>query len=711
MESYIRYEKWTFPADKIMSGNLYLASSLLATSLEPNTFTPVVECDDPAIMAFERNTPLLYYEKPDQPMVFRVQSIERIAPKLYQVSSSSTLGLLCEGLHYGGIYTGEEAEEVIASICGTVPFIVKSALKHTKLYGYLPIAVPRDNLSQVLFALGATLKTDLDGVLRIEGFWDGISRAVGPERMYIESTVKYAAVVTDVSVTEHQYREGSEEKQLFEGTTLEGDIIKFSEPIHSLTAHGFTILDHGANWAKLSAGSGTLNGKAYAHSTREVTRHIQDAATPNIKTVSDATLISLVNSQAAANRLANFYQWRETVDIPMIYHGEQPGDRIAGFHPFDRAGTNYCLQSADITLSNTLKAQTKGLVGFVPLKIEDVEYRDVVEVILEDGEWTAREDGEIIVVLIGGGQGGWSGREGADAAGSGSGAPGGVGGAGGVGGDGGKIYQFSLEVKAGDRFQVIIGKGGNSGGYLPGFDIPPFDPGPWTWSNGDTVFGEFTSASGASDPNGFLEVLTNTVYARQGSPGTRGGDGGKSGYVGAFAGSEISGSDGDSVIAPDTEETYPGGKGGSSVGATLIGAPPGDPFAALAYGGGGGGAAVGESGKNGTSGYVLTTNSVGGSGGAGGSAAKQPEKPSIRGTGGTGGHGGGGGGAGGSALAYGGGGTVGAPGKGGAGTKGGEGADGAVIIYYGAKVETASGQLVGKNGRMILDRFGRSIIM
>ena len=59
----------------------------------------------------------------------------------------------------------------------------------------------------------------------------------------------------------------------------------------------------GANWARVSAGSGTLTGKTYIHNTRQVSKAVQEANTPNVKTVEDATLVSLANSTAVAQRL------------------------------------------------------------------------------------------------------------------------------------------------------------------------------------------------------------------------------------------------------------------------------------------------------------------------------------------------------------------------------------------------------------------------
>ena len=411
----IRYLDHVFgEEDDIKKGNCYLVGTLLGDSLSINTLEFDVESDDSTLTQFKRNDPVIYEHNGKQIGIFYVQNIERIGATTYSFSAVSALGILAEGKHYGGIYTGQTVAEILPDICGTVPYEIKTNLTEIKLYGWLPIASPRDNLAQVLFAIGAMIKTDLGGVLRIESLWDGISGELTQNQMYEGPSVKYNSAVTQVVVTEHQYVEGGEETKLFEGTAQQGDIITFNSPMYELVADGFSILESGANYAKVSGGSGTLKGRAYIHNTREVVRDVSEAAEPNIKTVKDATLVSLVNSTAVAERLANYFQWTETIQAPIVYQGEVPGNRVATWHPYDKTGVTACLESADINLSNTLKADETLLVGFVPPKAS-AEYYDTMELIDEDTTWTV-PDGvtSLRVVLIGGGSGGSGGASGED---------------------------------------------------------------------------------------------------------------------------------------------------------------------------------------------------------------------------------------------------------------------------------------------------------
>lgn len=729
MTHYIDYLNWNFTSDKIGEGNLYLVTSLLSSALEVNTLSAVVECSDPSILNFERNAPLRYYTRPDQPMIFRVQNIERAGPETYHISATSTLGLLTEGKHYGGIYTGQTAQEIIASICGSVPFIIKNNLAGTKLYGWLPIAAPRDNLSQVLFAIGAALKTDLDGVLRIAGLWDGVSGTVGKDELYQEAKVEHSAKVTQVVLTEHQYSEGGETKKLFEGTAQAGDIITFSGPMYALSASGFSIQESGANWAKVSGGSGALTGKEYVHNTRLITRNVQTANTPNIKTVDKATLVSLVNSSAVADRLAAFYKCTQTIDAPVVYKGENPGNIMSTYHPFDKSAVQACIQSADITLSGTLKAQEKSLVGFAPAQETGIEYEDRHETITSSGTWTV-PDGvtEVTVVCIGGGTGGYSGYKGSSTPVStqptltqtSSISPGScytgfypgegcLGGDGGQPGGGGKVFTQTISVTEGQSIQATIGVGG-SGGSSSSSGSNAGSQG------GVTVFGSVSSDSGSPSENGYTDIVSGIKYATPGTlVGIKGGKGGSRQRVASASDSIVIGesvTDRNGVTWSAGSVPSPSDRKTSSNGNFYAGSGKGM----------GGGAAAGGNGQAGSYGsataYSNRAYATGGTGGRGGNAAA-PAKTSVRGGGGNGGNGGGGGGGpglcgcerSGSTSSSGLNPSRGSAGPGGSGSNGGQGGDGIIILYYRIPKVVPAGQLVDKNNKMVLDRLGRRIIV
>lgn len=618
-------------------------------------------------------TPVLLNRNETQYGRYYLKSIKRVGVSNYHVSAVSAMSLLSESDHMGGIYTGQTAENIIRDICGSVPVIVQSPLSSVKLYGWLPLATRRDNLSQVLFALGATVKTDLNGVLRVAGLWNGIIGTIGPERIYQDAGVDYGSKVTQVSVTEHQYLLGGEVTQLFDGATRDGDLITFPGPMYDLTATGFTIWERGANYARVSAGSGKLEGRAYIHNTRQITRDVSPGGTPNVKSVTEATLVSLVNAQSVADRLAAYYKSTETVDAAVVYDGETPGDVLLVHHPYDGKMVKACLESADITLSNTLKAQSRLLVDYIPPKPSAGNYNSMA-VLTQDGDWTAPATGLIEAVLIGGGDGGNAGEPGQYGTMGSRYGEGGDGGQPGQYGAGGKIYRVMIQVTAGQRLHAVIGRGGAGGTQAS----------PGGVAGTPTTFGNYSSASGASVPSGFYEETTGRTYATKGADGVAGGKGNGT-------------QDGNNVVYKG-QTYYPGSNAGGVSYKNFV-----------AYGGRGGGAAAGANGNPGTEGYMDSGIATGGNGGRG--ATPVPgENGTVPGQGGGGGHGGGGGGGNGGASGTSGYTWPGDAGSGAPGSNGGAGVNGVLIVYYSLPVQTRGGALVDANKRIVLDAMGRLIV-
>nr|DAW18005.1 MAG TPA: hypothetical protein [Caudoviricetes sp.] len=707
----ITYKSWTFLFSQTESAKPTREQSLSCESISADTLTAVVRCNDPTIMAFAKNDPIRVWENDSDASMqtYYLRSITRTGATSYRLVAWSAVGLLAAMAHKGGIYTGQTVAEAVKEICGNVPVVVKSVFANTKLYGWLPYCQPkadrrgksaRDNLVQVLFAIGAYLTTDLNGVLHIDALWDGVSSTIGSNRMYASGgKVSYSDPISAVTVTEHQYIAGTDEKELFSGTSQQGDIITFSEPMHSLTATGFTILESGANYAKISSGSGSLKGKPYIHNTRLVTQTVTENAAENVKSVTDATLVSLVNSSAAAKRLADYYKCRETITNGIVSGQEKPGHVVSVYHPYDKKMVSACIVSLDTTMSGTLKSEMAALVGFLPPQPETTEYYDERIVLTGSGEWTVPEGvTSLRVVLVEHGADGLDGSSGASGGsvslivtdaeakpgGTWSRQPGagGAGGAGGEGGLGGRILSADLDVFSGTVFAYS--------------------------ADTTTTFGTLSAQNGSRSDAGFTDPVTGDVFGKKGNDGSAGGDGGGGGSAnssnfnpgengtGVPPNTGGAGSEGNYKRFEESETVYKNG------------------YLLVAGGTGGGGAAVGNNGQDAV--QPLTS---GVRAGAGANAAP-PSGAVNYGCGGYGGNGGGGGGgASGLYLRHGAYMYDGTPsgtwldlagGSGGSGSTGGPGGDGCIIIYYRKKKELQSGWLKDKNGKPVLDRLGRRII-
>lgn len=668
---------------QLTAGDGLMELAPVSDALAADTLEFEVDNDDTSLTRYIPNDKLVYYYRDSQLGTFYVQSVDRVGKRSYRFSVLSAVGLLMGKTHYGGMYDGQTAEEIIQEICaGTgVRIQIKTIFRDYRLYGWLPIATARDNLSQVLFAIGAALKTLADGSLRVTSLYSGVGWVRSGDRCYTGGSVEYGAPVGRVIVTEHAWTAGGESGvSLFEGAAGEGDIIRFDQPVYDLKANGFTILESNCNYAKLSAGTGTLTGTRYLHNMRDVTRVVTDNGSD--VSVKEAWLVSLVNAVGVAERLADWYAHTETIRQNTVWAGEQAGDVMRIAHPYGGMA-EVCVTSTELAMSGTLKAQETGVVGYRPKSPESQTYYDYVQVLTGGGVWIVPEGvTSVTVVVIGPGTGGGGGSPGETNGeyGYGSyqssfgttihylgGGMAGEGGDPGTPGSPGKVLQVTMDVVPGQRIVYNCPVGGAGGGAS---------------ANGSagqpTTFGTLSSANGSVMENGYTDPITQTVYAQPGQPGIKGGKG---------TGADSTSQDwtlvqGENVVYNGV--TYrPGSTGKSNTG--------------NCSGGYGGGPAAGANGGNGQDAPTATSQRAQvGRGGNGATPVTPPQNPQIGG-GGHAGHGGGGGGGQGNGSNRASGYLVrNDPGTGGAGGRGGQGGNGGILLYYRKPSVVKSGRFWGR---------------
>ena len=750
----IRYKGVSYATDddiKVPSGILYEVKALRSDSLEANSLTVTVFSNDKAIMGFAKNDKVEYFRDGRRVGVYYLQTVERVGSAAYTLSALSALGRLITMRHVGGIYTGQTVAEVVHQICGPVEVMIESVYASRKLYGYLPYSNPdtrtgngrsaRDNLSQVLFAIGASLGTDENGVMRVEKLWDGVSAMITADQINEDgcSTV-YETPVSAVEITEHQWVKSGADVSLFDGTAEEGTLVTFSDPAYDLIGSGVTVRESGANYAILSAGTGTLTGKSYNHLTRIVRRTVTDGVEENVVTVSDATLVSLTNSVDVAKRMANYYRHRETIRVDVEPGTERAGRVAQIFHPWDKEMVQACVESRETVISGILNSQTSALVGFTPAQPESAEYFDVVEILTGSGEWEVPPDVTVYTrVLIGGAQGGWSGLPGGRAeesrveTGTTMGGSryafrdytnGGPGGSPGAPGAGGKVLTETVfNAVPGEKIPYSCGKGGKGGIYSADGSAP----GEFGTA---TTMGAVSSEKGASFDDGYTDINSGKKFAERGLAGVAGSKGRGRKYVEAedtyvdLPSPDIVVDGVHYTAGADNPIEKDGGAGDYTVA----------PYGYLAWkgqGGLGGGAAYKANGGQATDApdgkaVIYTTKASvtcwSGRGGKGADALPPDKEAKQYGRGGAGGNGGGG--AGGTGKAY----TrqrikdgltlkaaelipvqiSGDPGK---GSDGGEGADGCIILYYRKFGQVKAGPLVQKGGGLFFDRLNKLFIV
>lgn len=701
MRNEITVNADTYIDKQITSGSVFIVQSLDGDELQYDTlnFTLTLgkEVTEPPV--YKYGTEVIYRHRGNLVGKYYVTAMSRVGRNNYSISCVSPVGLLANLQHYGGIYSGISFSALLDEIVGgVIPFSVAPELENQLVYGWLPVSTRRDNLHQALFAMGAAAQKDENGDLLFKPLSDETHTEIPDGRIYISGSVKYPDSVTKVSISEHTFaaNDNDETVTLFEGlveseqitapsgAVVQGSLILFNDPMHSLVIDNGEILESGVNYAVLApAAECKLTGQKYTHTIRQITRPEASLAksddTENGINVTDATLISIANSENVADRLMSYYSSAKTITTDIVVDGERAGSAVQLTDPFGDL-TKGIIKSMDINMSNTLKAHTEIIADYSPGSVGN--FYNNLDVVSADGTWTVPEGTtKIRVVIIGGGDGGYSGAQGKDGGDGetstvgigfdwGAWGAGGEGGAKGQGGLGGRILVLSLKVEEGQTFDVVVGTGG-AGGVCAGIENAPGEDG------ADTIFGEYSSAAGTRSATGYTDLFGTTAY---GKPGTSGLSDGIDGIGGSAEGGGQP--EGDTITIDGV--TYVCGNRGKQAVATHSNDQGLVESTAAGGGGNGGGAAAGANGFDGEDGQAFAdetgATAIGGDGGNGATASIHGADGAEYGSGGQGGCGGGGGGGGGSGAFS----SVvgGAGGKGGMGSNGGAGAPGCVLIYY-----------------------------
>lgn len=591
-------------------------------------------------------------------------SYKQTGKNKYTLYGLSVIGVLANQKHYGGMYTNATVADVIADILQGFPYTIDASVVNNTITGYLPIASKRDNLQQVLFAVGATISNNAQGVLQIYAMSDVVTSTLDKSKCFLDGNVQLSDPVTGVQLTEHNYFKSSETTTLFEDSIYSTETIEFSEPYHSLSISGATITASGVNYATISGnGSVVLTGKKYTHVTRVVSA--ANSQSGNVKSVNNAYLANPAVAQSLADRVFAYLRNNVTISQDIMFTQERAGDVVKVIDPYTEQLVTACTKELDITLSDLQRASGKFLVGFVP-QGSISGYTNYV-LLTDSGNWIVPAGvKKIRLILVGGGSGGGGGKNGADGAdgyvesqirpSETHGGDGGQGGAAGALGTGGKIFEISLDVTPGNSYAYNCGAGGVGGAANGGEGS----------AGGATTFGQLSSNNGRVYADGYREVKTGLTFGQSGVAGHAGGNGGKGSDR---ANENYKADDGKSVAS------YAGGSG--AYGYEYYYGP--DERNYQVYGGGGGGGAA--NGSNGSSGSKQGTGGNGGNGASGASGTNYGQG---------GGAGNGGGGGGGGSYMYSGGAindyedyyATRSGGSGGLGGAGGTGKQGCIVIYY-----------------------------
>lgn len=537
------------------------------------------------------------------------------------------------------------------------------------IFGWLPVGTRREALHQLLFSQGINMMHSADGGIIFTALSGTVSGEITDDNLYNNGSEEKLQQAKTVSVTEHTFSAPSGNAEtLFDNsqsTLRSGEyVVEYrNAPIYGTptASSGLTILYYNCN-AAIVTGRGIITGTPYVHSENVISYSNGNVSDGSDVSVTDATLVSSINSDSVMNRLKAYY----CADVRKNNVGIKfSGERCGAVYSF----TSPLLQSVSAFLtkyvsraSSFVKSDCEFIRGYVPQKSGGYTSFAILPY---GSSFTVPEEVKqqatptIRLNMIGTGRDGAAGSNGADGERAelsdswpSSAAKGGAGGGGGAGGNGGDILAVSLNVS--NITRVTVEQSGK-------------DTVVKAYNGSGTLVSTYSSASGSPQDGGFVNVFTGIAYALPGNAGIKGGDGGDGGYV-RSGGELVDGTNGESVNGYSGGLTFPGVERWTLEWSTF---------------GGGGGASANANGGDARQefNYQYTY------GGNGANAGTPVPTAQIYGCGGNGGNGGGGGGGGGVSVRQAGQGGVvtshsQAIGYGGSGAAGGEGYPGCLIIYY-----------------------------
>lgn len=676
---------------------------------------------------------LWYYNGGSYIGKFYVVDAQRTGKSVYTIKAQSAIGILDALPYYGKLFVNQPLLDVVKNIILTdgmdkteTTFLLELAdsitlgddLDSISVTGWIPVCTKRAALHHVLFAQGINILKEENDSFLITKISNANAGEINQNDEYDSGTVDLTERVKSVEVTEHAYVKSpnTEPVVLYDNTEapidLETTVVFDSAPIvaASLTVSGsLTIRSSNENCAVVS-GVGILSGIPYTHTTHVVSRTNESSADGKSISVSDATLVNAVNSNAVADRLHAYYTSKRDIQIPIVLSGQRCGMRYSCTTPFWDKKEAFIV-SMTINASAIAKADCKMVSGYEhPEKPGELMHMVLLTgsgIFQVPSEVLESENPRLRVVLIGGGQGGGGGTAGSEGPSSAYvrnlndlGKPGNPG----INGEPGKILTIQIDgnnIKK--EYSYSCGSGGKGGSaYDHGVAQTPGTIGE------KTVFGTFSSDRGVTPVAGYQDPLSGKIYGGPSPDFSKIVKSGKGGGIYLFTeimgGLEVQRSElihaepGVVVINEYLARVYgyelgavmefPGGNG------LKFKKLDNDSFSDGTRSGGGGGGPVVQ--KNpgaawdyydGSDAVFDGMNVIGGKGGVGASHLDAPTpfafSDTAFGRGGIGGHGGGGGGSAGecripSDYTI----TEGKPGTGGRGGAGSDGAPGCILVYY-----------------------------
>ena len=371
----------------LLEGSFYNETSLLEDELSIDTMKIRVRSINTSypLHNFIYGSQVTFYKNDALYGKYYLVSVERQTKNEYILNVQSSIGLLDDTMHYGGIYSGEYASAIIEDIIGgKIAYTEHNIFSKIKVYGWLPVATRRENLKQLLFAVGGCVKKK-NGDVYFTTLTVDAPKAIPESKVYDTGKITYDSPASRIEVVEHQFSkvDSAPSEEVYSGEIIgssfvtpkgysvsDAALVTWDKPYHSLTFSDCTLLNNekGVNYAVVSSsGSATISGKPYIHSKMIVSRDKENyTGKEKVAKVENATLVSLANSNSVAEKVMAYYNSPCTLSGAIVMDGEKPLDNITMPNQFEEENTGM-IKSIEGTLGKQItRGELELRIGYNP---------------------------------------------------------------------------------------------------------------------------------------------------------------------------------------------------------------------------------------------------------------------------------------------------------------------------------------------------------
>ena len=371
----------------LLEGSFYNETSLLEDELSIDTMKIRVRSINTSypLHNFIYGSQVTFYKDDALYGKYYLVSVERQTKNEYILNVQSSIGLLDDTMHYGGIYSGEYASAIIKDIIGgKIAYTEHNIFSKIKVYGWLPVATRRENLKQLLFAVGGCVKKK-NGDVYFTTLTVDAPKAIPENKVFDTGKITYDSPASRIEVVEHQFSkvDSAPSEEIYSGEIVgssfvtpkgysvsDAALVTWDKPYHSLTFSDCTLLNNemGVNYAVVSSsGSATISGKPYIHSKMIVSRDKENYnGKEKVAKVENATLVTLANSNSVAEKVMAYYNSPCTLSGAIVMDGEKPLDNITMPNQFEEENTGM-IKSIEGTLGKQItKGELELRIGYNP---------------------------------------------------------------------------------------------------------------------------------------------------------------------------------------------------------------------------------------------------------------------------------------------------------------------------------------------------------